>query len=105
MPDGRARPENTHVVFDLRVIHTAVVHDGSFRSLREFSKDVLRHGVWKVVAASETICQVDENLPIEARIARGSHGLGEPHAAALAGGYRAIVFFLKRSGKDDIRMM
>ena len=62
------------------------------------------NGVRKVVLAAQPAGEIDEDLPVHSRIAGRRDGLLQSDAAAFTCGDGALVFFLQRSGQNDVRV-
>src|SRR5215831_15888156 len=88
-------PEDPHILFDLRIIHAAVIHDRARTRSRQLTKHVFGETIRKAFLKAEPVREIDNNLPIHPRLPRWRYGLLQAYASALTRGDCPFVLFLK----------
>ena len=99
------RPEQPVLGLDPFPRRAPVVGGAAGGGEAELFEDLARVGVREVVAAAESVGEVDEDLPVASSLAgRLDRGvdLDDP---PLARGGGAFVLFVERAGQDDVGVM
>ena len=99
------RPEQPVLGFDPLPCRTSVVGGAAGGREAELFEDLVGVGVREVVATTETVGEIDEDLPVASSLTGrldGGVALDDP---PLSRGGRALVLLMERPRQDDVGVM
>src|ERR1700690_2779799 len=105
MVERRAGPKNTHLLVHSLVGDAVVVGYTAPRGHPQLFENIRGILEWKVLAAPQPVCQINDDVGIASRIAGRINAPLPVNYGALGAATDSFFFFMKTARKNDVGMM